>query len=135
MIVIANVFPKLQTVNVLVGPLCKMPCFGTRFDTQHDKVSQILAKSPSESFYHVFPSYWEKLIWNISPILLGVISGMFLNILSADRKYPIGYWENLALPIQMQLSEKWKSFFQIFLRFLESTANSKYFEEKDDGNS
>ena len=46
MIVIANVFPKLQTVKNFVRPLFKKRRFGTRFDTQHDKVSQVLEKSP-----------------------------------------------------------------------------------------
>ena len=44
--VIANVFPKLQTKENLVRPPCKKRCFGTRFDSQHVKVSQILAKYP-----------------------------------------------------------------------------------------
>ena len=78
MILIANVFPKLQTVKNVLRPLCKNGPFGTRFDGQHDKVSQILPKSPWELFYHVFSSFWEKLIWNISPVLLGEILGMFL---------------------------------------------------------
>ena len=46
MILIANVFPKLQTVKNVLRPLCKNGPFGTRFDGQHDKVSQILPKSP-----------------------------------------------------------------------------------------
>ena len=118
MMVIANVFPKLEPVKNFLRPLCKKHHFETRFDTQHDKVSQIPAKSPWESFYHVFSSFWEKLIWNISPVLLGEILGMFLNTLSADGEYLIEDWENLSLPVQMQLSEKRKSFSQFFLRFL-----------------
>ena len=55
--VIANVYPKLQTVNNFVRPLCENPRFGTRFDSQHVKVSQILAKSSSEDFFHVFLSF------------------------------------------------------------------------------
>ena len=56
MMVIANVFPKLQTVKNFVRPFCKKRRFGTRFDNQHVKVSQILAKSQGEHFYHVFSS-------------------------------------------------------------------------------
>ena len=43
--VITNVFPKLQTVKNFAGPFCKKHRLGTRFDSQHVKVSQILAKS------------------------------------------------------------------------------------------
>ena len=55
--VTANVFQKLQTVKNLFRPFCKRGRLGTRFDIQHVKMSQILAKSPSEHFYHVFSSF------------------------------------------------------------------------------
>ena len=45
-IVIANVFPKLQTVKNFDKTPSKEHRFGTRFDRQHVKVSHILAKSP-----------------------------------------------------------------------------------------
>ena len=104
MIVIANAFPKLQTVKDFVRPLRKKRCFGTRFDSQHVKVSQILAKSPSGQFYHVFPSLWRNLIWKMSPLLLGEMLGVFVDTFTADGKYSVIYCENLPLPIQMQLS-------------------------------
>ena len=106
MIFIANVCPILQTVKNFVTPLCKKRRFGTRFDSQHVKVSRILAKSPREHFYHVFSSFWGKLIWKMSPLVLGEILGVFVNTLTADGKYPVQGCENLHLPIQMQLSEK-----------------------------
>ena len=40
------------------------------------------------------------------PLGLGEMLRVFLNTLTADGKYPIEHWENLAVPIQMQLSEK-----------------------------
>ena len=46
MIVIANVFPKLQTVKNLIRPLSKKRRFRTRFDSQHFKASEIFVKSP-----------------------------------------------------------------------------------------
>ena len=53
-IVIADVFPKLQTVKDLVRPLSKKRRFRTSFDGQHVKGSQTLVKSAWEHFYHVF---------------------------------------------------------------------------------
>ena len=44
MIVIANVFPILQTVKTLVRKLSQEHRFRTRFDSEHVKASQILAK-------------------------------------------------------------------------------------------
>ena len=46
MIVIANLFSKLETVKILLRPLSKKRCFRRRLDSQHVKASQILAKSP-----------------------------------------------------------------------------------------
>ena len=71
MMVLANVFPKLQTVKNFVTSLCKKRRFGTRLDSRHVKVSRILTKSGWECFYHVFSSIWGKLIWGISPLVLG----------------------------------------------------------------
>ena len=133
--VIGNVFPKLQTVKNFVTPLGKKRCFGTRFDTQHDKVSQILPNSPWKRFHHVLSSFWEKFIWKISPVLLGEILRMFFNLLTAEGKYPIEDWENLPLPIQMQLSEKRKTFSQYVVPFMDSASNFKQFEKKDDSHS
>ena len=45
-IVIANVFPKLGTVKILLRQLSKERRLSTRFDSQHMKASQILVKSP-----------------------------------------------------------------------------------------
>ena len=42
---------------------------------------------------------------------------MFVNTLTADGKYRGQYCENLQLPIQMQLSEKRKTFSQFFFHF------------------
>ena len=47
MMVIANVFPKLQTVKNFVRLLRKKRRFRTSFDSQHVKVSKTLAKSAS----------------------------------------------------------------------------------------
>ena len=89
MIVIANVFPKLQTVKILVRPLSKKRPFRTRFERQYVKASQILPKSPWESIYHVFSSFSGKLIWKMSPLVIDEILGVFVDTLSADAKYPV----------------------------------------------
>ena len=46
MIVIVNVFPKLQTVKILVRALSKNRRFRACFDSHHVKAYQMLAKSP-----------------------------------------------------------------------------------------
>ena len=104
-IVIANVFPTLQTVKSFVRKLSQGRRFRTGFRSQHVKGSQMLAKFPSQHFYHVFLSFSVKLIRKMSPLVLAEILGMFVNTLTGDGKYPVQGCENLQLPIQMQLSE------------------------------
>ena len=71
-----------------------------------------------------------KLIWNMSPLLLGEMLRMFVNTLAIDLMYPVQGCENLQLPIQMQLSEKRSIFSDFFIPFLESTSNFKDFQKK-----
>ena len=54
MIVIANVFAKLQNVKDLVENLSWKRCFKTSFGSEHDKRSQTLARFWWEIFYHIF---------------------------------------------------------------------------------
>ena len=95
MIVIAIVFPKLQTLKIFVRKLSQEHRFRTGFGSQHVKAFQLLAKSPRERFYHVLLSFSGKLIWNMSPVVLGEISGMFVNTLTDDGMYPVLGYENL----------------------------------------
>ena len=57
---------------------------------------------------------------------------MFLNTLSTDGKHPIEDRENLPLPIQMQLSEKQKTFSEFFVSFMNCRSIFKHFEKKKD---
>ena len=59
----------------------------------------------------------------MSPLVLGEILVVFVNRMTADSKYPVRDCQNLQLPIQMQLSEKRKTFSQFFSTFHESTSN------------
>ena len=77
-IVIANVFPKLATVQGLVTSLTIQRRLKTSFDSQHVKRYQTLLKSSWEHFYHIFSSLWGQIIWKISPWLKFEIIGFLL---------------------------------------------------------
>ena len=51
---IANVFPKLQTVKDLVKPLSRKSRFRTSFDSQDVNGCQRLVKSAGEHFHYIF---------------------------------------------------------------------------------
>ena len=55
---------------------------------------------------------------------------LLVNTLDADGKHPVLNRDNLTIPIQMQLSQKQKSFSQFLAALLKSRLNFKYFEKK-----
>ena len=117
MIIIANVFPKYQTVKILVRPLSKKRRFRTRFDSEHVKASQMPAKmfveAPLSWFFIILR---EVDLENVSPSVTWNLR-VFVNTLTADGKYPRQGCRNLQLLIQMQLSEKRKTFSMFLFHF------------------
>ena len=77
-IVIADVFPKLTTVQGLVTPLTIQRRLRASFDSQHVKRFQTLVKYSSEHFYHIFLWLWGEIIWKTSPWLKFEIIGFLL---------------------------------------------------------
>ena len=66
----------------------------------------------------------------MSPLVLGEILVVFLDILTADGKYAVPYCQNSPLLIHMQLSEKRKTFSEFLVPFMEFGWNFKHFEIK-----
>ena len=89
MIVIANVFPKLQTVKNFVRTFSKKHGFRQHFDSEHVKASKYLQNLHESTFIIFFSSFSGKLIWKTSPLKLGESLGEFVNTLTADGKYPV----------------------------------------------
>ena len=56
--------------------------------------------------------------------------GLLVSTLAADEKYPVLNRDNLTIPIQMQLSQKQKTFPQFFDAFSKPSLNFKYFLKK-----
>ena len=76
MIVIANLFPKLQTVKILVRPLSKKRRFRTRFDSQHVKASKMLGNLHETSFTMFFIILRELDLENVSPSIRWNLRGV-----------------------------------------------------------
>ena len=55
--------------------------------------------------------------------------------MSAVDKCSLPNGDNLMEPIQMQLSQKLKTFSELFSAFSKSTLNFEYFQKKDDAHS
>ena len=63
------------------------------------------------------------------------ILGLFLNTLTVDDKHYMLNRDNLTQPIQLQLSQKQKTFSQIFFASLKSILNFKHLPKEDDPHS
>ena len=76
--------------------MSKKPRLREPFDKQHGKRAKALLKSALEHLYQIF--------WSFDPLLKS---------------------ENITIPIQMQLSQKHKTFSQFFAEFLKFIKNFK----------
>ena len=54
MTLIANVFPKLQTLKNMVRSMPKMSSFRAAVEKQHRKCAQTLFKFEGELIYHIY---------------------------------------------------------------------------------
>ena len=97
--------------------MSKKSHFRGPFEKQHGKPGEALLKSASQHLYNIHWSLATKFIFKKSLLLTCQILGPLLNTLAADEKYPALNREHLAIPIQMQLSQKQKSFLNFLLHF------------------
>ena len=129
---IADVCPKLRNQKKLVRSMPKNSNFKESFDKQHGKCAQTLLKFPWQHLYDIYWSLWRQLTCKKSLLVTWKISRLFPNTLSADGKYSLLNTDNLTQPIQMQLSQKEKTFSNFFSAFLKSSLNFEHFLKKDD---
>ena len=74
----------------------------------------------------------SQLSWKKSLLFTCQILVLLVNTLAANEKYPVLNRDNLTIPIQMQLSQKQKTFSQFLVAFFKSRLNLERFEIKDD---
>ena len=97
--------------------MSKKSRFRGSFNKQHGKRAQALLKRASHHRYQIHESLRSRLCWKKSLLLTCKILGHFLKILAADHKYLVLNRDNLTISIQMQLSQKQKTFSQFFAAF------------------
>ena len=73
--------------------------------------------------------------WKKSLLVIQKIHRLFVNILTADDKHYLINRDILAQRIQMQLSQKQKTFPAFFFAFLKSILNFKHLPKNDDPHS
>ena len=70
--------------------------------------------------------------WKKSLLVIHKILRQFVNTLTVDDKHYLLNRDNLAQRIQMQLSQKQKTFCEFFFGFLKSRLNFKLLPQNDD---
>ena len=112
--------------------MSRKSCFRGPLDKQHGKRAQALLKSASRHLYHIHWSLATKLCSRKSPLLTCQILGLLVNTLATNEKGPVLNRDDLSIPIQIQLSQKQKTFSEFFAAFLKSRLNFKISETKND---
>ena len=112
--------------------MCKKPWFRQHFQKQHHKHAKGLLKSASEHLDHIPWSLPSLVSLKKSLLLTCQILGALVNTLAVHEKYPLLNKHNLAIPIQMQLSQKQKTFYHFPAAFLKSSWTFEHFERKYD---
>ena len=100
------------------------------FDKENVKRAQTRFKSASRHLYHIHRSLSNQFSWKNSLLLTCQILELIFNRLAADEKYPVPNRDILTIPIQMEFSEKQKTFSQVFAAFLKCRLNFRLFEKK-----
>ena len=101
--------------------MSKKSRFRGPFEKQHGKRAQARFRPASHGLYHIHRALSSQLSWKKSLLLICQILGLLVNTLAADEKYPVLNRDNLMIPIQMQLSQKQKTFSQFLAPFLKSS--------------
>ena len=89
-------------------------------DKQYGKDAQAILKSASEQNYHIHRSLATKLCFRKFLLFTCEILGLLFNTLATAEKYAVLNREKRTTPIQMQLSEKQKTFTGFFAAFSKS---------------
>ena len=114
MLVIANLFPKLQTVTILVREVSKKRHSRKRFDSQHVKLSQILVKTFIRAILSCFFIILKEVDFeNISPSVSLNLRGVCWQI---EHRWQVSrsiFWE-FATPNSNSIIWKTKHFSGIF---------------------
>ena len=107
----------------------KSRCRGP-FDKQYGKRAEERLKSTPQHLHHLQWSLPSQLIAKKSSLLTCKILVQLVNTLAADGKHPVLNRDILTIPIQLQLSQKQKTFSELLAKFLKSRLNFKHFEKK-----
>ena len=119
-----------MTAKKVVAWMVESSCLRTPFGSQSSDGKQTLLKSVWHDLYPNFPLILEKLSQKTCLFVPFEILGMFGNTLAADDMYSRHNWAKFPQHVKTPLSQKQKTFSEIFIAFLEFTQNFAHFEKR-----
>ena len=108
----------------------KSSCFRTRFQSQSVHGTQTPLKAVLQHVYPNFLLILDKLSQKTSLFVGYEIWRLFGNTLAVDHMHSRDNWGKFPQHFKTQSSQKAKTFFEIFIAFLESTQNFAHFGKK-----
>ena len=91
-----------------------------------------MRKSARPHYYRLFSWLRGKLSVNNSALVWSEIVKLFVNTLTADDKYSRRYMKNSRQQFETPLSQKQKTFSELFIAFLKCAWNLEHFWKKDE---
>ena len=119
MTLIADVFRKLRTPKNKVRAMREKSCFRVSLKKEHGKGAQILFKFEGQHLYHIKRSLASQLSYKDSLLVIGKISKLFPNTLSAYGKYSLLIETIQRNEFRWNYLEKKNTFFSIFFFIFE----------------
>ena len=130
MTLIPYLFLSWRPPKNVVRSMSKKSSFRLPLEKQDGKRVPTLLKSERQHLYHIYWSMGRQLSCKKSLLLICKMLRLFVNTLSAVKKYSLPNRGNLTHPIQMQLSRKQKTFSEFFSAFSNCRWNFEHFQKK-----
>ena len=127
MTLIAHLFLKLRPAKNVVRYMCKKSPSTSPFQKEHRKRVSALFQSEQQHLYHIYWSMGRQLNCKMWLLVICKILRLFVNTFSAVHKYSLPNREYLTQPIQIQFSEKQKTFPWFFSAFSKSKLKFEHF--------
>ena len=126
---IANVFWELWVRKESLRLVSKKCRLTVPFDKQHGKGAPTHFKSSPRHLYHIYWSPIRVLTLKMSLLVISKMLWLFVKTLTADDKYSPLHRYNFTPAIQVQLSERRKTFSEFCSRVLKFGLNLNIFKK------
>ena len=117
MTLIAYLFLRLRPAKSVVRYMCKKSRLRLPFQKEHGKRVSTLFKFEWQHLYHIYWLTGTQFSSKESLLVICKTLRLFVNTMSAVDKCSLPNSDNLMQPIQIQLSQKLKTFCSFILHF------------------